>query len=631
MKRKTKNIIVIISIIIIGVCSFFTMNASKNSISSANTNINKHEDNGMPPAKPDEDNQSKLQTNQNDNKQEGASSNTDENNNQKPPAKPDEDNQSKSQTNQNDNKQEGASSNTNENNNLKPPTMPNESNGSNEQKGKPEQEAPDMSLENSKIEPSYYVLFGIEGFIISILLVYLIISVFNKTTIKETLNTPVKIILYIVLVIMLTIGITYLQSYLTNNVFTDNNQTKSIDMQMPGKDSTADITYTATKEVSSEETSSESYTSSKSDENVILVKDGGKLTIEGSTISKTSGDSSNTENSEFYGVNSGVLVTKNSTATIKNANISTNAKGSNAVFSTGENSKIYISDSTITTTAEGSARGLDATYSGYIEANNVTIKTLGQSCATLATDRGEGTVITKNSKLETNGTGSPVIYSTGNISIENTTGVANGSQMVVVEGKNTATVTNSTLSATGTGNRGDVDVCGIMIYQSMSGDANEGTGTFNSTNSTLTILDSSKYYKTAPLFFITNTDASINLENTKLVYGSNILLSSKGTNQWGKSGTNGGNVTLNAKNQELNGNIELDDISTLVMNLTKSSYKGTINGDNSAKSIDLKLDSTSKITLTGDSYVTSLEDSDTSYSNIDFNGYKLYVNGTAIN
>ena len=68
------------------------------------------------------------------------------------------------------------------------------------------------------------------------------------------------------------------------------------------------------------------------------------------------------------------------------------------------------------------------------------------------------------------------------------------------------------------------------------------------------------------------------------------------------------------------------------MNLTSSSsYEGTINENNSAKSISLKLDSSSKITLTGDSYVSSLEDADSSYSNINFNGYKLYVNGNAIN
>ena len=396
--------------------------------------------------------------------------------------------------------------------------------------------------------------------------------------------------------------------------------------------SSSSVTKKGANEIDGEEkTLTDSYSTSESDESVILVENSGNLTIDGATVSKTGGDSSNTENSEFYGVNAGILVTENSTATIKNANISTNAKGSNAVFSTGTNSKIYIKDSTITTSGSSSSRGLDATYGGYIEADNVNITTQGGSCATLATDRGEGTVIANNSKLETNGSGSPVIYSTGDISITNTEGTANGSQMVVIEGKNSATVTNSTLNASGKGNRGDTDQAGIMIYQSMSGDAGEGTGTFTAQDSTLSIQSNSEYYKTAPLFFITNTNAVINLTNCKLSYGSNILISSKGTSEWGNSGSNGGNVTLNAKNQTLEGNVEIDNISTLTMNLTSSSYTGTINGSNTAKELILKLDSNSTITLTGDSYITSLEDSKSDYSNINFNGYKLYVNGTAIN
>lgn len=399
-----------------------------------------------------------------------------------------------------------------------------------------------------------------------------------------------------------------------------------------GMDQGKDVTKTGKITVDGkEETLSESYETSTSDESAILVQNGGTATIDGAKVSKSGGDSSNTENSEFYGVNAGILLTENSTATIKNAQITTNAKGSNAVFSTGTNSKIYVSDTTINTTGSGSSRGLDATYGGYIEADNVTIKTLGGSSATLATDRGEGTVIAKNSNLETNGSGSPVIYSTGDISIENTTGTANGSQMVVIEGKNSATVTNSTLIASGKGNRGDTDQAGIMIYQSMSGDAGQGTGTFTAKNSSLSIQESSSYYKTAPMLFITNTDAVINLNDTKLFYGSNILISCKGTSEWGKSGSNGGNVTLNAENQELTGNIEADSISTIVMNLNNSNYTGTINTENTAKSITLKLDSNSRLTLTGDSYVTALETSDTSYSNINFNGYKLYVNGVAIN
>ena len=92
------------------------------------------------------------------------------------------------------------------------------------------------------------------------------------------------------------------------------------------------------------------------------------------------------------------------------------------------NNSVYVGEIT--------SRPDNFSYGGYIEANNVTIKTSGGSSATLATDRGEGTVIAKNSKLETNGSGSPVIYSTGDISIENTEGTANGSQMVVIEGKN---------------------------------------------------------------------------------------------------------------------------------------------------------------------------------------------------
>jgi hypothetical protein len=459
---------------------------------------------------------------------------------------------------------------------------------------------------------------------------YLILSKFNKKTFKETFKSKDKMIINCLAIIILTSGFTCLDSKITKECFIQNNG-KQVEMNKTS-DNTVSVNASGTKEINGKsETVNEDIDASDSDKSAIVVKNKGNATIKYAAITKSSGDSSNTENSEFYGVNSGILVTKNSKATIKNTTIKTSAKGSNAVFATGENSKIYVSDTTIETTGESSSRGLDATYGGYIEADNVKITTKGGSCATLATDRGEGTVIAKNSTLETNGSGSPVIYSTGDIQISNTKGIANGSQMVVIEGKNSATITNSQLEASGKGNRGDTDQSGIMIYQSMSGDASEGTGTFTAKNSTLKISEDSDYYKSAPMFFITNTKALINLENTKIKYGSIILLSIKGTSEWGNANNNGGDTTLNATNQDLKGNIEIDKISTLTMNLKKSIYKGTINGDNSAKEVILKLDKNSKITLTGDSYITNLEDADTSYSNIDFNGYKLYVNGKAIN
>ncbi|WP_173435098.1 hypothetical protein [Sharpea azabuensis] len=382
-------------------------------------------------------------------------------------------------------------------------------------------------------------------------------------------------------------------------------------------------TVTSTKTVNN-------ASSTKSDESAVLVKSGGKATITGKVTK--SGDATNTESSEFNGVNAAILVQKNGTATIKNATIQTTGKASNAVFASGSSSKITITDSTITTTGSSGARGLDATYGGTIVGKNLKVTTQGASSAALATDRGERSVTVDNSTLETNGKGSPIIYSTGKITLTNSKGNVNGSQNVVVEGKNSATITNSTLSASGVGNRNNVDNAGVMLYQSMSGDAGDGTATFTSANSTLSIQSTSSVYKSAPMFFVTNTSAIVNLKNKTLKFGSGILMSIKATSEWGNNGHNGGNVTLNADSQILNGAINLDQLSALTFNLKNgSTYTGQINNDQSAKSVKLTLDISSKITLTGDTYVSSLEDADSTYSNINFNGYKFYVNGKALN
>lgn len=596
MSRKIKNIISLILIIILGVSIYFTINFAKDNIESTNTNM--IQKNGETPPE--------VPSNKNDNEM--------------PPEIPS--NESSSET-----PLEMPSSG---NGSEVPPGMPNEENSN---MISPDTNVVSMNQSNNNLDIIFYVLFTIESLGMSIVIIYLIMSNLNKKGIKETFINLDKITIFILSIIILTSVLTIINVYSTKNIFISNAQGNgSINNGNMDSNNNVSLSASASNEIDgTEETLNETYESSNSDESVILVKNAGELSLENATVNKNAGDSSNTENSEFYGINSGVLVTSNSTATITNSKITTNAKGSNAIFSTGTDSKIYISDSTITTTGSSSARGLDATYGGYIEADNVTIKTQGGSCATLATDRGEGTVIANNSNLETNGSSSPIIYSTGNISIDNTEGLANGSQMVVIEGKNSATVTNSTLKATGKGNRGDVDQAGIMIYQSMSGDASVGTGDFTAKDSSLNIVSTSDYYNTAPMFFITNTDAIINLENTTLSYGSNILISAKGTSEWGKSNSNGGNLTFNATNEKLDGNIEIDSISTLTLNLKSSSYKGIINENNEAKSVVLKLDNNSEITLMGDSYITELEDKDTTYSNINFNGYKLYVNGKSIN
>lgn len=473
-------------------------------------------------------------------------------------------------------------------------------------------------MKKQSLNPLYYGVFTAEALAISLAAAYLIMTKGSKKDIKDVLKNKDQKIIAGLTVALLTGGITYVNTKIASV------QTNRMTMQVSQNSASASGTVT----VSKDKTLTGSYSSSSQDQSVILVN-GGTASINNAQIIKK-GDTGNIENSEFYGINSGILVQKNSTAIIKNSTINTSSKGSNAVFATGTKAKITISDSTIKTTGSSGSRGLDATYGGSIIGNNLKINTLGQSSATLATDRGEGNIHVSNSTLKTNGGGSPLIYSTGNISVNKTTGIANNSQIAVVEGKNSASVRSSTLYANGSGNRNHVDDAGIMIYQSMSGDASSGTGVFSASQSSLNISSTSKYYKTAPMFFITNTNAKINLTNTQLNYGSGILLNAAATSEWGKSGSNGATVTLNASSQTLAGNINADKLSSVTLHLKTSSYKGAINNKNTAKNITLTLDKSSSITLTGDTYITSLNDEDTSYSNIHLNGYKLYVNGKTL-
>ena len=374
----------------------------------------------------------------------------------------------------------------------------------------------------------------------------------------------------------------------------------------------------------------ENYATSSSDTSVVTVTNGGSLSLDNSVIKKSGGDTSNTESSDFTGLNAAVLVNSASFINLTNADITTNAKGANAVFVTGSSSQAYVENVTITT-GKDSSRGLDATYSGTIIAHNVTINTSGDHCAATATDRGEGTLYVYDSVLNTNGYGSPSIYSTGNINVYDSTGSATASSIAVIEGKNSITIDGCEFNTYSYGRTTHgIDCCAVMIYQSMSGDASVGTGSFTSTDCVLSVSPESSVYSSAPFFFITNTDAEIYLENTEINYGSGILINVSGnTGEWGRSGSNGGDLSFTSVNQVLSGNIYVDSISTAVLKLSSTRISSAINPSNTAGSISLSLSGDSTWSLTGNSYLTTFSDDDTTLSNIQSNGYNIYYKSSA--
>ncbi len=413
----------------------------------------------------------------------------------------------------------------------------------------------------------------------------------------------------------------------SNYVTIDNNAPA-----MNGSNSSA--SYSAVKEITSDENiTSGEFSSTNADENAISASGDITATLSGIEVTKT-GDSDGGDNTSFYGTNSAIIAKGGASLTIKNANITTDANGANGVFSYGgsattnnsssDGTTVNIFDSTITTSMNNSG-GIMTTGGGVMNAENLTITTAGTSSAAIRSDRGGGTVTVNKGTYKTTGKGSPAIYSTADITVKNATLEATASEGAIIEGKNSITLENVTLTDTNSELNGQSTTYkNIFLYQSMSGDAATGQAVFTAKNSTITTNKGDSFY-------VTNTTAEINLENNTIINNDdtgNFLRIQK--DSWGKTGSNGGAVTLNMTNQKATGNIVVDSISKLTMSLTSgSSFSGTINNDNAGE-VELILDGSSSISLTGDTYIKSLTNADTTNSNIHTNGYKLYVNDTLL-
>ncbi|MBQ3464276.1 hypothetical protein IJH27_00350 [Candidatus Saccharibacteria bacterium] len=365
---------------------------------------------------------------------------------------------------------------------------------------------------------------------------------------------------------------------------------------------------------------SKTFSSTTGGENAVLVVDGGVVLLESPTITKSGDESS--ENSDFYGTNAAVLAT-GGTLTIQGGSITTSGAHANGVFAYGD-SLINVINTKITTTSNNSG-GVMVAGEGSLSVSNATIETSGNSSAAIRSDRGGGTLSVSGGSYKTTGIGSPAIYSTAFISVEDAVLHSTASEGVVIEGGNSVSLKNTTLTDSNTSLNGNSETYkNIFIYQSMSGDASEGIGSFSAYNSTITTDHGDTFY-------VTNTTAEIFLENNQFTNNdeTSAFLRAEGA-KWGTAGQNGGDVELTLTNQVVEGDIILDNLSSLTLTMDGSHYMGAINTSNAAKSVSVTLSADSNLILTGNTYLTSLENADSTNKNIYSNGYKLYVGETEV-
>ena len=399
-------------------------------------------------------------------------------------------------------------------------------------------------------------------------------------------------------------------------------------MGAPGGQSQGVDSYTAVNTYS-EDTSldGDSIESTGTDENTVLVDSGANVSIKNATITRNSEDSTGGDNSSFYGVGAAVLAT-DGTASVSNSTITTDAKGGAGLFAYGDGT-IYAADSTITTHQDTSG-GIHAAGGGTLYAWDLNVETNGESAAAIRSDRGGGTMVVDGGTYTSNGVGSPAVYCTANIAINNATLTANGSEAVCIEGLNSLHLFDCDLS----GNMSDDDqndcTWGVIVYQSMSGDSEVGNSTFQMTGGKLSTGNGG-------LLYTTNTECTLTLDSVDITYApdSEFFLRCTGNNNqrgWGQTGNNGSDCLFTAINQEMQGDVVWDSISDLDFYITdNSTLTGAIIDDETYAGngrdgyCNVYLAEGCTWTVTGDSTVSSIESEG---SIVDADGKTVSIVGT---
>ncbi|MCE5285203.1 MAG: hypothetical protein LLG02_05050 [Pelosinus sp.] len=349
------------------------------------------------------------------------------------------------------------------------------------------------------------------------------------------------------------------------------------------------------------------YIGSRQNESGVKAGKNGILNLTKSVI-QTTGSASSDNLSSFYGLNAGALAEVGGIIHLADSTINTAGDGATAAFATGSASLITLANVKIHTSGDSSC-GIAATVKGVIQAENIDITTLGDCSPAVGADRVNGTILIHGGVLKTAGKNSPAAYSVGNISITDTAITASASEAAIVEGRNSLTLNNTTVSAG--------KLWGILLFQDYTGNLEPGLASFTMNGGALTA-------ETGPAFYATNTEGNIELTDAAITAPSKKLLE-VAAGKWGTKGANGGKLNFAATRESLAGSIFCDNISTLTITLKDhTTLASTINEVRTAGSVNLNLDDTSVWNVTGTSYLSSLTSADTTLSNIHDNGFTIY-------
>ena len=376
--------------------------------------------------------------------------------------------------------------------------------------------------------------------------------------------------------------------------------------------------YTIATDVSE---SQKTYHSEKPDENALRVENHAIAGVDGASVEKRSGDATSLENMLQFGLNAAVLTRASAQLLLLNSEVTASALGAGGVFAS--DGRAQLENSVVRATG-ASSFALAASGGGSVSTKECNLSTQGASSPAIIAGT-DGELFLEGGMAATGGEASPVILARGSVTANNATLRANNAEAIAIS-SGSVTLSDCAVS----GRMPDSAVTGtkftpycVALYQ--DGGATGALGAFSMTRGALSAIR-------GDLFFVTNTGASIYLEGVSLslAEGSALLRVSgnDGSRGWGEEGKNGANCAVIAKNQQLTGDVVVDEFSSVSLTLRgTTTYTGTINTANTAHAAKVSLEDGATWSLTGNAYLTAFTGR---ISGIETNGYTVYVNGVAL-
>lgn len=447
----------------------------------------------------------------------------------------------------------------------------------------------------------------------------LIVTKFGTISLKESLGTSKRLIYYSIFLVGLSTSFTIYNIVTTDNKVLNGEDTKSRDSK-----SIAIVEITQ-----NEKTSSLIEESKVEDTSVVQVSNNANFIASNLKLLKSSGITTDKDSSLYYGLNSALIIKDGSSIELSDSIIVTGVEYATALFSTGLNTNVNLNNVHLTTT-KGNSPGVTSIDNAKVTANDIEVLTKGDNSPGINTMNNDSEITIENSIVNTEGINSPLIYTKGKITANNLKGTSTNSSLITMNSINNITITNSELTTNLQLAEENIAAINLFTETSKYNRMNYSNASLTIEDSSLTISSSSPFYKEAPLFNITNIETNINISNTDISYGSNVLFKITGNDKYGDKKENGGSVIFTATDLKLKGNIIVDEISSIDINLNNTNYKGQINGDNASKDVDIVLDKTTKWELTGNSYIKTLTIQNGKISRIKSqiksNGYNIYYN-----